>query len=336
MGLLSVVKAVPNGVVKAGGRLLTKLAKDKPQIMLGGGLVIAAGGFVLAIINARKLDGAMEASNAKVDELEQKQKDIQASANLSEAEQKEKLKEVAKELNKARAEAAWKIFTLIGVPSLMFAGGAAIAVGGHVILVRRFGQLSAGFAALKESFDRYRAMNIAEHGSECDRRYIYGITGSVDGKETITGPDGKEKTVKTKLPAVDMENGGAGLYSFVFSEDFSRKCPKDPVNSIAFLQAQQKYWNIWMQAKNKPVTLSMVLDDLGIELDPDDPMNDYIYIAGWRPNGDGDNYIDFGIMRACNKRTLNMEENIVMLNFNCDGNIFHSARYDKNGKKVCG
>lgn len=335
MGLLSVVKGIPSGIVKQSGKLLTKLGKGKPQIMLAGGLVIAAGGFVLAIVNARKLDAEIEASNAKVDELTQKQNDIQQNANLSEEEQKQMLKEVGKELNKARAEAAWKMFTLIGVPSLMFLGGSAIAVGGHVILVRRFGQLSAGFAALKESFDRYRAMNIAEHGSECDRRYIYGITGSVDGKETVVGPDGKEKTVKTKIPAVDTEGDWGSLYTFVFSEDFSRKCPKDPINSIAFLQAQQKYWNIWMQAKNKPVTLSMVLDDLGIELDPDDPMNDYVYIAGWRPNGDGDNYIDFGIMRACNKKTLNQEENIVMLNFNCDGNIFHSTRYDKNGKKVC-
>ena len=79
----------------------------------------------------------------------------------------------------------------------------------------------------------------------------------------------------------------------------------------------------------------MVLEDLGIELDPDDPMNDYILIAGWRPNGDGDNQIDFGIMRAINKRTLDMQENVVMLNFNCDGNLYHSSRYDKNGRKVC-
>ena len=92
---------------------------------------------------------------------------------------------------------------------------------------------------------------------------------------------------------------------------------------------------MWMGANGKPVTLSMVLDDLGIELDPNDPANDYILIAGWRPNGDGDNRIDFGIMRAINKPTLDMTENVVVLNFNCDGNIYHSARYDKNGKKVC-
>lgn len=92
---------------------------------------------------------------------------------------------------------------------------------------------------------------------------------------------------------------------------------------------------MWMGANGKPVTLSMVLDDLGIELDPNDPANDYILIAGWRPNGDGDNRIDFGIMRAINKPTLDMTENVVVLNFNCDGNIYHSTRYDKNGKKVC-
>ena len=114
-----------------------------------------------------------------------------------------------------------------------------------------------------------------------------------------------------------------------------RSCPKDPVNTITFLRFQEKYWNMWMGANDgKPVTLAMILDDLGIELDPNDPKNDYILVAGWRPNGDGDNRIDFGIMRAVNKPTLDMTDNVVILNFNCDGNIFHSTRY-KDGRKVC-
>jgi hypothetical protein len=133
---------------------------------------------------------------------------------------------------------------------------------------------------------------------------------------------------------VDGE-GGLGLYTFEFSENFSRKCPKSPINTISFLQSQEKYWNMWMKTTGKPVTLNMVLDELGIEMDPDDPMNDYILIAGWRPNGDGDNRIDFGIMRAINQKAIGMEENVVMLNFNCDGNIYHSARYDRDGNKIC-
>ena len=334
MGMLSVIKAAPKVVIRTVNKTCFLLKKAKPQILVGGGIAIATGAFILAIVNARKIDSTLAINESKMDDLQQKKNDIENSVNLSEEDKKQQLKEVEKEINKTKAEGIWKMFSLIGVPSLMFAGGVAMTIGGHVILVKRFGQLSVAFASLKESFDRYRKMVIADHGEAADRKYRYGIVDTVNGTRKITDENGKEKTVKTLTPVVDPRAAGS-LYKFEFSETFSRKCPRDPVNTISFLQTQQKYWNIWMRSTGKPVTLAMVLEDLGIELDPDDPMNDYILIAGWRPNGDGDNQIDFGIMEAINKPTIDMEENVVMLNFNCDGNLYHSTRYDKNGRKVC-
>ena len=333
MGMLSVIKAAPKAVVRMIGKTTFALKKASPQMLVYGGIAITTGAFFWAIFNARKMDETADAGREKVEKAEQKVTDIQNSVNLSEDEKKQQLKEAEKELNKAKADAIWKMFLLIGLPVIAFAGGVSMTVGGHKILVKRFGQLSVSFAALKESFDRYRKMNIAEHGEECDRRYIYGITGEAETTAKVTDENGNEKEVKCKVPVVE---GGCGLYTFEFSEAFSRKCPRDPINTISFLRSQEKYWNTWMKATGKPVTLSMVLDELGIELDPDDPMNDYILIAGWRPNGDGDNEIDFGIMRAVNKKALGMEENVVMLNFNCDGNIYHSVRYTKDGKKTGG
>lgn len=334
MGVLTIIKNAPKAAIRLVNKTGFALKKASPQLLVGGGLVVMTGAFVLAVVNARKIDSTIAINEAKMDELEQKRKDIEMAANITDEIRKQQLKEVDKEINKARADGIMKMFWLIGVPALAYLGGMSMSVGGYVIVVKRFGQLSTFCAGLMESFNRYRAHNIAEHGEECDRRYMYGIVDQVPGTEKVIGENGKEKTVKTLTPVVDPREGSS-LYSFQFSEEFSRKCPKDPVNTISFLRSQEKYWNVWMQATGKPVTLAMVLEDLGIELDPDDPMNDYILIAGWRPNGDGDNQIDFGIMRAINKRTLDMQENVVMLNFNCDGNLYHSSRYDKNGRKVC-
>ena len=33
---------------------------------------------------------------------------------------------------------------------------------------------------------------------------------------------------------------------------------------------------------------------------------------------------------------LDMLENVCFLNFNCDGSIYHSARYNKSGLRICG
>lgn len=335
MGMLAALKVLPKAVIRMAGKTGFAIKKAKPQILVYGGIAVATTAFVWVICNARKMDQEMTAGSEKVDAAEQKVKDISEAVNLTDEEKKQKLKEAEKELNKAKAESIWKIFVLIGVPSLAFAGGIAMTVGGHMVLFRRFGQVSALLAATQESFERYRKLNIAEHGEECDRRYIYGIKDSQTVTEKITDENGKEKNVKSKIPVVS-DDGRVGLYTFEFSENFSRKCPKDPICTISFLKSQEKYWNTWMQATGKPVTLSMVLDELGIELDPDDPANDYIQITGWRPNGDGDNYIDFGIMRAINKRAIGMEENVVMLEFNCDGNIYHSVRYTKDGERKGG
>ena len=324
MSLLSVVKNVPKLVKKTGGKVLFKLSKNKPQLLVGTGAAIAVGGFVWAIISATKVNDVMAEGEKTVNDIQEK---------IDEESDSTALTTLNKDLRKAKCDNIFKMATLMGVPCLVFAGGMAMMVGGHIILVRRFGQVSASLAAIQRAFAKYRAMNIAEHGEECDRCYRYGIVGETEAETTITDENGKETTVKCKVPIVDEDH--ASIYRFMFSEETSFKCPKDPIRTISFLKSQESYWNMWMETKQKPVTLNMVLEDLGIELDPDDPMNDYILIAGWRPNGDGDRKIDFGIMRAINKPAFDLSENVVFLEFNCDGNIYHSTRYTKDGKKVC-
>ena len=336
MGMLSMIKAAPKAVAVAVGKTAFALRKVKPQILLGGGIVVATGAFVLAIVNARKMDDVIFESDSKITDLEMRKAEAEKEENnLSEEEKKSIITMCDKDIRKAKRESTRKMFLLLGVPSVMFAGGIMMIVGGHTVLVRRFGQLSASMAALKESFDRYRAANIAEHGRECDRKYMYGIVGETEVKTKVTDENGNETEVTCNVPIVDGE-APKDIYTFEFSERTSRKCPRDPVRTISFLKSQQKFWNTMMQTTGKPVTLDMVLSELGIEMDPDNPANDYALIAGWRPNGDGDNAIDFGIMRAVNRHTLGMEDNVVMLNFNCDGNIYHSARYTKDGRKVGG
>ena len=53
---------------KAANKVIWKLNKNKPQILVGGGIVIATGAFVLAIVNARKIDETAASGNQKVEE----------------------------------------------------------------------------------------------------------------------------------------------------------------------------------------------------------------------------------------------------------------------------
>ena len=335
MGMLSAIKTLPRVIRQGGGKLLFKLNKNKPQILFATGVAVTVGGFVWAVVNARKIDSVIEEGENAVNDIQYRIDEASnPENNLDEKQLETTLSALGKEMRKAKRDNIVKMVFLMGIPCLVFSGGIFLIIGGFKVLFVRFGKVSMALASLQEIFERYRRMNIEEHGEECDRRYRYGIVGETEVETTITDPNGDEQTVKCKVPVVDPDRR-ASLYSFEFSENFSRKCPKDPVCTISYLRSSEKYWNVWMASTGKPVTLSMILDDLGITLDPDDPMNDYILVAGWRPNGDGDNKIDYGIMRAVNKPALDMLSNTVMLNFNCDGNIYHSTRYTKDGRKVC-
>lgn len=327
MGALAVIKNVPKVLIRTSNKTLFLLKKARPEILVVGGLAVATGAFIWGMCNARKLDKTMAETKAKVEEIEAKRNDISDDDTKS-------IHEWEKELNKAKADAVWQVFKLIGAPSLMFIGGMSMAIGGHIELFKRFGELSVSFAALQSKFNRYRQLNIAEHGDECDRRYQNGIGLETTTTGTITDENGKEVPVNASVIKKADRNAACGMYTFVFSEEFSTKWNRDPIMNISFLKSQERYWNVFL-GTGRVVILKNVLDDLGIELDPDDPANDYAMIAGWRPNGDGDNSIDFGIMSEVNKPTLDLKENYLILNFNCDGNLYHSTRYTRDGRKVC-
>lgn len=328
MGMLALIKTAPKFIVKSGRQLAFLVKKAKPEILVVGGIVVCTGAFVGAMINATKLNQTLEETRAKVEAIEERRKDINDD-------DKKSIREWEIELNKAKAESVWRVFCLIGVPAIAFVGGLAMTIGGHVILVRRFGELSVSFAALQARFNQYRKLNIAEHGIDCDRRYQNGVIDyDISDSAKITDENGNIVGETTGTVKKVDHKSATNMYHFVFGEEFTRKWNRDPLMNISFLKCQEQFWNNYL-GTGRVVILKNVLDDLGIELDPDDPANDYAMIAGWRPNGDGDCKIDFGIMDEINKPALDLKDSTIFLNFNCDGNLYHSPRYLKNGKKVC-
>ena len=106
MGMLSVIKAVPKVVVRNGHKLAFMTKKASPQILVVGGVVIAVGSFIWAICNARKLDSALEESQAKVEEIE-------ARRPMIDDNDKPSIREWEKERNKAKAQGIFRVFYLV-------------------------------------------------------------------------------------------------------------------------------------------------------------------------------------------------------------------------------
>ena len=157
MNVLLALKNIPKVVMKAGGKLVTTLGANKPQILFWGGVGLTLTGFGYAVYNATKLHDHLAQKEAKVDEIENNKKDIEKKiqeGDLNEAESTALMTQCNKDLKKAKIDAIVDLCKLMGIPCVIFLGGMVLTIGGHKVLLRRFSAISAAFATLQSTFER--------------------------------------------------------------------------------------------------------------------------------------------------------------------------------------
>ena len=106
-------------------------------------------------------------------------------------------------------------------------------------------------------------------------------------------------------------------YARFFDEGCFPKWHNNPEYNLMFLRQQQTYANDLLKTKGY-VFLNDVYELLGI------PKSKAGQVVGWiydLENGDGDNYIDFGIYKLGNGEFVNGNKSSILLDFNVDGMI---------------
>ena len=207
-------------------------------------------------------------------------------------------------------QAALSILKLYG-PAIVV-GGLSIAAltGAHVTLTKRNTALTAAYVAVERGFRLYRERIVKEFGPEKDREVLWDMENRNIVEETPEGP-----VVKTILqPGVTS----ASPYTFIFDEK-NRNWSRDPGYNQMFLSSQQQYANDLLRSRGH-VFLNDVLDNIGIDRTSEGA------ILGWIKDGDGDNYIDFGVFegdRHSGMRFVQGLEPSIWLEFNCDGIVYN-------------
>ena len=105
-------------------------------------------------------------------------------------------------------------------------------------------------------------------------------------------------------------------YARFFDED-SAAWTKNPESNKFFLLRQQDYANEKLKQRGY-LFLNEVYDMLGLS------RTGVGQIIGWvydESNPVGDNYVDFGLFRDCNRKFINGKEKSILLDFNVDGDI---------------
>ena len=311
-----------NNIVKSATNALSKtkfqLQKHQPEIMVIGGVI---GGVVAAVMACKATTKASEVLAESKDRLEQ----INTVANDADV-----TDEVYSAEDHKKDLAIVYTQTAVGLvktyaPAVIL-GGLSIAsiLGGHNILRKRNMALAAAYATLNTTFKDYRDRVIDRFGKDVEYQIRHNLKAEEISEKVEDPETGKNKKVK-KTVLVKGDDEHERGYSRLFDAACDNWCNDANLNR-SFLSGAQNYFNDRLHAIGY-VFLSDVYSYLHFRETPESR------VVGWRLNGDGDGFIDFGFdqddmfMSGYNKD--------VWLDFNVDGPILETFPESDKTFAIC-
>lgn len=306
-----------NAIIKSAGNLLVKhtakLQKHSPEILVGLGVAGAIASAVMACRATLKVDEVIDEAKDKIETIHESQETGKTPAGLDYSDEDHK-----KDLTIVYAQTGFKLAKLYAPAIGLGVLSIASILGGHNILRKRNVALAAAYTALDSSFKDYRSRVVERFGKEIDRELKYNLKAKKI-TETVTDENGKEKKEKK---TVEMLEDPTNYSQYArFFDDGCENWDKDPEYNLMFLRARQQYANDLLVSRGH-LFLNEVYDMLDI------PRTKAGQVVGWvydPENPKGDNYVDFGIYdiyRQTKRDFVNGYENVILLDFNVDGNIW--------------
>lgn len=298
-----------------------KLRKHCPEILLTTGIISGIAGAVVACKQTPKIYEVLESAYEENDEIH---KYLETNGYTEKYTKEDKVKDQAIIFTRTAIDIG-KIYTPaigLGVLSL------TCILASHNILRQRNAALAAAYTIVDTGFKNYRNRVIERFGEEVDKELRFNIN-EKEVEEVVVDKNGKEKIVKKKAKICEGSglNGLDGYSDYArFFDSSSRDWKKDPEYNLMYLKTQEQYANDLLRGKGY-LYLNEVYNLLDI------PETKAGQVVGWVydptgekfPNHKGDNYIDFGVYstnRQVNRDFVNGYENVILLDFNVDGNIW--------------
>lgn len=297
-------KAVePAGNVAA--KVLPKVKKASPEILLGAGILSIGAGVVLAC----------KATYEVKDVIEDNLDDVEMMSQPTEDDDPEKT-QVA--IRKKHLSCAVEVSRRYVLPILLVGTGVTCIIVSHNIQAKRLVAAMASLDALQASFDQYRRNVVDDQGADADIRYLTGDK-VVKADFYEEGEDGKVKKVKKE---VKVRNGCADPYVKLFDECNSTEWRKSRGFNLDFIQNQEAYFNRKLRLQGH-VFLNDVYEALGFGYEP------IGQFTGWILGGDGDDQIVFDVeetydweeLESAKEEKRNPEPSF-WVTFNVDGEIW--------------
>lgn len=306
---------------KLAGKLVKKskffLMKNKSELcLIGGGVMIVAGNIVNCY-QSTKLNEVLERHRTGC-EL------VHADAKEGIITEKEERASITHQYMRTGLEFA----KLYGPGIALNVVGFVLVGKSHAIMKNRNKSLIAAYGTMATAYNEYRRRAIDKYGVEADKYLAYGVEVK-DGEEIEIDELGREVSVIKPQTFMDPNCPMASPYTRVIS--ISPNNINNEKQSIMYLKNDliqiQNKWNDVLKRRGW-VFLNEVLLDLENPTDPNSihPCDEG-QIVGWALNGEGDDYIDFGIFTARNKEFLNGNCDFCVLDFNVQGPVLGKCNF---------
>ena len=293
-----IITKVTSGLCKFGA----KVSQKSPALLVGGGSVLVLTGTVLAATESFKAGKILEEHREAMGQIKE-------AAEL--APEDYSARDRKKDTTLVYAQTTGKFIKLYFPAFACEVAGITCILAGFNILRRRNAVLTAAYAELLKTYNNYRGKVIEKYGEDADKEILY------------SGADTEVEVDKDGEVVGETKVAGNRTDCSEYARFFDPSCPNwtsSPEYNIEFLLTAEKWFNDRLD-KVGSVLLHEVYDYLGFERTPGS------CVVGWKKdNPDGDGYISFGIYNPksrANRRFINGLENVILLDFNVDGVIYH-------------
>lgn len=297
-----------------------KAKKYSPEIFLGIGLAAGVGAVVSAYNARPKIDYILEEARATKESIKEYVDDYGYSDNYTE-------KEHSKDLTIVGVRTGKEVIKTLA-PTITFGVlSVACVLTSHNIMHKRELALTAAYEIVSKSFNIYRDNVVERFGEEIDKELRFGVK-EQEVEEIVVDKNGNEKIKKGKAKVASPLDEHS-TYARYF-DAASCYWMDDPEYNLTFLTNQQRYANelLRQRAADSPDHIGrMFLNEVYQMLDI--PYSKAGQRVGWKydPNGVNchDNVITFGMFNIkdeANRRFVNGYEDVILLDFNVDGDIW--------------
>lgn len=288
-----------NVITRNINRKILVVKKQSPHIFFVGGVIGTVASTVLACRATLKLSEKLDHIQKEIIGI--KENNPELSNETAEVVWDYPLNQYQKDLYYIYAKGSLDIVKLYAPAVVVGVVSIGALTGSHVQLSRRNAALMAAYSVVQNAYEEYRNRVRDQLGEEKELALYHG---EVAEKE--------EKGKKRK----SIDPNKMSPYARFFDE-YSPRWEKDPELNRLYVQCQQNYANNLLQARGH-LFLNEVYDMLEIERSKAGA------VVGWviRKDGEGDNYVDFGIFEAFNSTFVNGSERSILLDFNVDGVIY--------------